>query len=420
VSVVAGTEAAEAISMGDYDEDYYLEQYPDVAEGVAKGEWLSGYSHFAEIGRSRGRLGLPVIDETWYLRAYPLAANEIALGKAANCVEHYLKYGRYRGYVSERTARRPPNAANFRSRFGGLWTDQGNALDIVAGRLELGRISESEAELLTKWIQDGFVILEGAIEEDILDRALADLDKAYEGLLPGQKFAVHGVGQQIDWVPEARTNPTKALDIHWFSSAIRDLIFAPKVLSFMHLVFERRAMASQTLGFLRGSAQDAHQDSAYVNYTLPMQFVASWIALEDVTPGAGELFYYVASHRLREFLYGRNEFKGAEEARRLGFPGDIEGQIKAHVQRIPKLAESLNLKQGALIAKRGDVLFWNADLAHGGSRISSNYTRKSVVTHYCPAEVMPTYVDYRPKVVIKPHNGQTYYTSSHYGDIESV
>jgi ectoine hydroxylase-related dioxygenase (phytanoyl-CoA dioxygenase family) len=285
--------------------------------------------------------------------------------------------------------------------------------------LELGRLTQDEADLLTRWAEDGYVILKGAIDEDTLRRAAADLDKAYEGKLPNQKFSVHAVGQPIDWVPQARTNPTKALDIHWLSSAIRDAIFAPKVLDFMHLVFERRALASQTLGFLRGSSQEAHQDSAYVNYTLPMQFVASWIALEDVTVGAGELFYYPGSHRLREFLYGKNEFKGTEEARRLGFPGNIEGQIKAHVQRLPRLAQELGLKKETLIAKRGDVLFWSADLAHGGSPISGDHTRKSVVTHYCPAEIMPTYVDYRPTVVMKSHRGgEAYYTTSQYAHIE--
>ena len=261
------------------------------------------------------------------------------------------------------------------------------------------------------------MVLEGAIDDKTLQRALNDLDSAYDGTMKNLKFAVHGVGQRVDWVPEVRTSATKALDIHWLSPAIRDLIFAPQVLNFMHLVFERRVLASQTLGFLRGSAQEAHQDSAYVNYTLPMQFLASWIALEDVTPGAGELFYYVGSHRMREFVYGR-EFKGAEEARRLGADQNLETELKTHVQRIPKQVEIMGLKKERLIAKRGDVLFWSADLAHGGSPISGEHTRKSVVTHYCPAEISPTYVDSHPNVALRSHKGVAYYSTSHYADLE--
>jgi ectoine hydroxylase-related dioxygenase (phytanoyl-CoA dioxygenase family) len=405
------------VAADDYNEEWYLERYPDVAKGVEQGHWASGYAHFCRVGRERGRLGVPQIDESWYLNAYPLAAQEIASGKARNCNEHFFKFGRHRGYLIDRAARRPHNAAHFQSKFGGLWTDQKNAMDLVAGRLELGKITESDAELLTKWIQDGYIVLKGAIDDEMVQRALDDLDKAYDGKLPNLKFAVHGAGQRIDWVPEAMTNPTKALDIHWLSPAIRDLIFAPKVLDFMHLVFERRALASQTLGFLRGSAQDAHQDSAYVNYTLPMQFVASWIALEDVTAGAGELFYYVGSHRMPEFVYG-GEYKGAEEARRLGATQNLDAELKAHVKLIPEQANKMGLKKERLIAKRGDVLFWSADLAHGGSPISGDHTRKSVVTHYCPAEIMPTYVDSRNKVVLRSHKGLAYYLSSHYGEIE--
>ena len=401
----------------EFDEQWYLEKYPDVAEAVKEGSWASGHAHFRHVGRERGRLGIPTVDEPWYVRAYPQAVLEIKAGKALTPTEHYLKFGRYRGYLTDRKAPRPVNAAGFQSKFGGLWTDQKNALDLVAGREDLGKITKAEAYLLTKWVQDGYVVLEGAIDDRTLELALRDLDRAYDGTLPNMKYAVHGVGQRIDWVPEARTSPAKALDIHWLSSAVRDLIFAPRVLNFMHLVFERRALASQTLGFLRGSAQEAHQDSAYVNYTLPMQFLASWIALEDVTPGGGELFYYVGSQRMPEFIYGR-EFKGVEEARRLGATQNLESQLKAHVQRIPRQAETMGLKKERLIAKRGDVLFWNADLAHGGSAISGNHTRRSIVTHYCPAEILPTYVDNRPTVALRSHHGVAYYSTGHYADIE--
>ncbi len=407
----------EAVSLNEFDEEWYLERYPDVAESVARGGLPSGYAHFLQVGHLRGRLGVPQIDEAWYLGAYPVASREIEAGKAENCVQHYLKFGRYRGYLTDRKARRHTNAAGFQSRFGGLWTDQKNALDLVAGRRDLGMVSESDAQLLTSWIHDGYVILDKAIEEEVLQAALVDLESAYDGNLPNLKFSVSGLGQRIDWAPEAKSKPAKALDIHWFSPAIRDLIFAPKVLHFMHLVFERRALASQTLGFLRGSAQDAHQDSAYVNYTLPMQFMASWIALEDVKAGAGELFYYPGSQRMPDFVYG-GQFKGAEEARRLGAVNNIERELKTHVENIPKRAESMGLKKERLLAKRGDVLFWSADLAHGSSPISTDNTRKSVVTHYCPAEIMPTYVDVRPKVVLKAHKGAAYYTTSHYAEFE--
>ena len=35
----------------------------------------------------------------------------------------------------------------------------------------------------------------------------------------------------------------------------------------------------------------------------PLEMAASWLAMEDIKPGSGELHYYVGSHRIREFLF---------------------------------------------------------------------------------------------------------------------
>jgi hypothetical protein len=44
--------------------------------------------------------------------------------------------------------------------------------------------------------------------------------------------------------------------------------------------------------------------------------------------------------------------------------------------------------------KKGTLLIWHADLAHGGAPIvNSAYTRKSIVFHYCPVSARPAYLD---------------------------
>ena len=37
-------------------------------------------------------------------------------------------------------------------------------------------------------------------------------------------------------------------------------MFCPAILPFLHLIFERRVLASQTLAFCLGSGQELHQD----------------------------------------------------------------------------------------------------------------------------------------------------------------
>jgi phytanoyl-CoA hydroxylase len=397
----------------EFDEAFYLQQHPDVAEAVRRGEWPSGLTHYCVAGKAKGRPAAPPIDGAWYLRTYPLVAGEIAAGKAASADEHFHRVGKFRGYLPTAEAARPDNPAATCSRFGGLWTDVGNALDIVAGRLEIGQINAEQAALLRKWITDGYVILPGAVDDDVLERAQQELDRAYRGEMPNLRFAVHGVHQNTAWVPEALAQPAKALDLHWFSQPIRELIFADKLLAFLHLIFERRALASQTLGFWRGSAQEGHQDSAYVNYSLPMQFAASWIALEDVQAGAGELFYHRGSHRMPDFLYAKH-FKGAEEAKRVRPGVNLDKDYPRHIELIRRQAEGLGLETERFMARRGDVLVWSADLAHGGGAISGQQTRKSVVTHYCPAEVVPSYFEKGKRCSIVQHGHLAYYSSDQY------
>jgi ectoine hydroxylase-related dioxygenase (phytanoyl-CoA dioxygenase family) len=208
--------------------------------------------------------------------------------------------------------------------------------------------------------------------------------------------------------------PAKALDLHWWSEDIRNIILCDAITHVLELLFERRPMVSQTLCFYRGSGQPLHQDCAYVPYSLPLQFVASWIALEDVIAGAGELEYLVGSHHaLHEYTYPGGYKSASESARHGSETLGIAKAVSAHERGIVTEGECLGLKREAFIAKRGDVLFWHANLAHGGAPISSSRSRKSVVTHYCPREVAPLYFE-SGAAAVRRHGPRGYYSSGIY------
>ena len=347
--------------------------------------------------------GAENFDKRWYGAAYPQAKEDVRQGRARDLQDHYERIGRFRGYLPHLRAERPRNPAGVRSAFGGLWTDQGNALDVVDGRLELGQINRKQAELLRAFIRDGYVILRNAVAPWTLARAQHDLERAYAGKVRGQKFSCHPLGFDVgDWQPGVREHPAKALEIHAHSRAIRDLIFCPAISEFLAMIFDRRALASQSLGFYRGSGQGAHQDTAYVTYSLPLQFAASWVALEDVRAGAGELFYLVGSQQLGDFLY-HDRYKGVSEGLRLHQGWNPKPEEEAHGQSLVQRSAQLGYREATFLARKGDVLIWAADLAHGGKPISIQETRKSIVTHYCPREVAPLYFEGRPNPRIKRH-----------------
>jgi len=278
-----------------FDERWYLERYPDAAAAVTEGLIPSGRAHYQRIGRAQGRLPRP-LDEEFYRSRYPLVAAEIGSGLVPSLQDHYRILGHARGYLAAAEVARPSDAHAARSRFGGLWIDAPNAYDLVLGKYEIGLITEQEARRLLRFIEEGYVVLPGAAPDSLVAAAEAAVDRAYEGREAELLFECHALSTSpIAWQAGVTEHAAKALDYHVRSAAIRDLIFCTAVVRFLGLLFECGPLASQTLSFLRGSGQPAHQDSAYVPYSLPHQFAASWIALEDVTPGAGEIFYIRAA-----------------------------------------------------------------------------------------------------------------------------
>ena len=238
----------------------------------------------------------------------------------------------------------------------------------------------------------------------------------YDGKIEGLRFECPAVGgyRPVPWDPAVKTSPAKALDLHWLSQPIRDLVFAGPLREFLELIFERRALASQSLTFLRGSSQGYHQDTVYVPFSLPTQFAASWVALEDVTPGGGELTYFPGSHRVPEYLYG-DRFKTLWDAQRMLRRNSLREEMADYSEKLEGRSRMAGLSPKSFMAKKGDVLLWHADLAHGGLPIDVNKTRASVVTHYCPKEVASLTFE-RGRTAVRSHHDTAWYATGYYAD----
>jgi hypothetical protein len=398
----------------EFDEAWYLKAYPDIAKAVQEGTLPSGLTHYIRCGRDEGRLA-SAFDPAWYARSYPIAVQEVGSTESRALQQHYQNVGRFRGYRPSPNASRAKNAANIASAFGGLWIDNSNADDLVTGKYEIGQIDRNDVSLLKSYVKDGYIKLSGAIPPVLVDRAEEALENAFSGKMDNLKFECHSISRtRCSWASGVKQRPAKALDIHWWSEDIRNIILCDAAVHFLNLIFERPPLVSQTLGFYRGSGQPLHQDSAYVPFTLPLQFAASWIALEDVVAGAGELEYLVGSHKaLPEYTYP-DGYKSTSESARFGTPASVVSEsVVSHERQIVAEGQRRAMKRESFIAKRGDVLFWHADLAHGGSPILLNRSRKSLVTHYCPREVAPLYFENVP-ATIRAHGVSGYYSSGLY------
>ena len=186
-----------------------------------------------------------------------------------------------------------------------------------------------------------------------------------------------------------------------------ELFSSPSLIHFLQIIFECSPLLFQSLSFDQGSQQGLHQDTAYVVVDSPLHLAACWIALEDVTEGAGELEYAPGSHRLPDWNFGRDRkhWNPSEDG------SDIHNEWAIFlVQEAQKAGGTKKF-----LAKKGDILIWHADLAHGGTPVTKpELTRQSLVGHLCPITTSPYYFQYNPnRATIKKYKS-LYYSSQHY------
>jgi hypothetical protein len=297
-------------------------------------------------------------------------------------------FDRLLGFLG-RAARRDESPPVYHSRFGGLWVDRLDAKRLLE---EKARREKGIARLhdpLAFFIDNGYVILEKAVAPQAIDRYLAELSavSAPGGPLLATVWADTPLGYETVSLAKADLGAplTKVLDTYVHVAAARDLIFAPAIEEFLRAIFEEGALAFQGLHFEKGSTQAIHQDTAYVVCEEPMKLCASWIALEDIVAGSGELMYYPGSHRLPDWL-----FSGVHKEFALARDGHDDHM--AFMQALHDRSKERGLKLERFLARKGDALIWAADLAHGGSPITDpTLSRRSLVTHYAPESTAPAW-----------------------------
>lgn len=285
----------------------------------------------------------------------------------------------------------PAGQPTFHSRFGGMWIDRTDFEQEIVRRLAAGQLApELEADV-RRFVRDGYIVLPGAAAEADLVRFEQVISKAFSeghrhlvGLLPGD-----GTPRRV--VAGMDPREVRIVDCFAVLPEALALFSSPRLAGFLASVLDGRPLLFQSISFEVGSQQGLHQDTAYVVIDeRPMELVACWIALEDIQAGSGELQYMVGSHRLPDFDFGGNK-KHWNSA--------VDGHEK-HAEWfnwILREGEARGLPTERFLARRGDILVWHADLAHGGSPIlDASLSRKSLVGHYCPASATPYFMKIAP------------------------
>lgn len=224
--------------------------------------------------------------------------------------------------------------------------------------------------------RDGFLVLPQFYSEAIIDGVLRDID----GFLERDRWTVVDnlrTGSRSFWCFADQSPPRmfKYNDLYLELDSVRDLAIGDSVTPKLQSCLGSNPTLVNSLYFEHGSTQGPHVDTLYMTPRTPGALCAIWVAMEDVKPDAGPMFYYPGSHRIKPFRFSNGGFH------------TIADEMATWESYVLRAVQERELERVEFHAKKGDVFIWHANLLHGGSPIKTpSQTRKSLVFHYYTAE----------------------------------
>lgn len=275
----------------------------------------------------------------------------------------YLRRNRalYRHFGLHQSVFAPIGSADFVQHHPDIpWLDRPDALERLEEHADFRKMDAAMQAQVRRFVRDGYLILEQFYGPSDTEALNAEVDR----LLGAGKAGFNYTGRKI-------------FNLHEQSGLANDHFFRnQRLLDLLSFLLGKPVVPFQSLSFVQGSEQRAHSDSIHMTTEPPGYLIATWTALEDCTEDGGPLFYYPGSHRLPyimtpDYDSGNTRFTiGGNSNRR--YEDRMEALIREH-----------QMKKKLLLARRGDVLIWHANLLHGGSAIARpGATRRSIVCHY--------------------------------------
>ena len=224
--------------------------------------------------------------------------------------------------------------------------------------LQKKNLSETDKKLAQEYNENGFVVVSGLFSESQINQVQQETERAFDKNFPIKTYR----------------DEQRIQDLWMASEAVKNLSCHPSLLAILEMLYGREVIPFQTLNFRVGSQQRAHSDTIHFS-SLPARFMCGvWVALQDITPENGAVFYYPGSHKLPEYNF--SHFK--PEVKDTSYE-----DYKAYEDFIESLVTVHGFEKKAFYAKKGDALIWSSNIIHGGSKVEKpGSSRWSQVTHY--------------------------------------
>jgi ectoine hydroxylase-related dioxygenase (phytanoyl-CoA dioxygenase family) len=266
-------------------------------------------------------------------------------------------------------------------------------LDALVDRWQPRLPDDDVRTMLTSWLEDGYVIVDGCYPEADVDAFAAEVDAAWFANVPYEDLFVSDVDdggmthvhvahrELITWPIDVRIAAMERSnwrigEFNKHNTAAERVFRNERMRLLCSMLLDRDAQPQYSLTFSKGSRQGLHQDTCVFHVWPKNALIGVWIALEDIAPDSGPLVYCPGSHR--EPLFA--EFDNYPQTQRRTSAPDVSRRYDSYVTG---LAEDYS--QERFIAKRGQALLWHGMLIHGGAQdVTPGTTRKSFVIHYMP------------------------------------
>lgn len=219
--------------------------------------------------------------------------------------------------------------------------------------------------------EHGYVVVDGLIPHERVDRVLAALEQHKRRRTPYYAQSVHNwVAPDIDdhgYMQESMENFTRLAFSRPLARAGNDILLSREVERMLAVLKPefRHFCLWQNMLFDRSTGTVDHQDSWYLDTRPKGHLVAAWFALEDIHPDCGAFHVYPGSHRM------------------------IDPYALAHLSHDAFVAHcaavAASIPRRPALLKKGSVLFWHPWTLHGAaSQQDPSRSRKSLTAHYFP------------------------------------
>lgn len=237
------------------------------------------------------------------------------------------------------------------------WFDRPDAEEFLEKIYQQGLINSNEKDSLVGFLKDGYMIIENAFEDSFLQKINHELDEVIRTKYQGYEY---GSSKRIEHLHLKYKNVEKM----WLNQNCR---------RYIDMIFQSQSRPCQTLTFIFGSQQDAHQDTVHLTPFPAGYMCGLWIALQDIEEGSGELLVYPGSHREKRIRMVDHECE------------KVNDNWDEFGQRIVPIWTKMvsKYKEFRYLPKKGTALIWHENLLHAGSaRLNPDLERRSLVIHY--------------------------------------